>query len=216
MGTHPRCVQMPSTTSHSGWRVRSSSVSSSRRKSRDTAASPAISAGVLWRMNTGFPRHLTVMVFPRATSDTSNSAEARASTSADALMEETNFTTRTRAVEAYANRTPERRRYVKARRSGSAIRSMRSSVKAWSTEPSSWRAGALGAGRVVETLAVCWKAAPAARRPAELMAAAPPRGRSWVEALEERREARRRAFMVAMLLASPGLRAGCWGRCSAQ
>ena len=32
---------------------------------------------------------------------------------------------------------------MKARRSGSAMWSMRSSVKAWSTEPSSWMAGAL-------------------------------------------------------------------------
>mmetsp|Transcript_12096 Transcript_12096/g.23043 ORF Transcript_12096/g.23043 Transcript_12096/m.23043 type:complete len:153 (+) Transcript_12096:5079-5537(+) len=85
---------------------------------------------------------------------------------------------------------------------------MRSSVKPWSTEPSSWRAGALGEGREVEMLAVadCWKAALVARKPVELMAVAPPRGRNWEEALEDRREARRRAFMVASL-ATDGLSA---------
>jgi hypothetical protein len=41
-------------------------------------------------MNTGFPLHLTVKVVPSAIAPTSNSADARARTSADGLMLETN------------------------------------------------------------------------------------------------------------------------------
>lgn len=73
----------------------------------ETADSVEISDSVLWRMKTGLPRHFTVMVFPTVTSLRSNSAEAIARTSAEADMEETNLTTRTRATEAYANLTPE-------------------------------------------------------------------------------------------------------------
>jgi hypothetical protein len=41
-------------------------------------------------MNTGFPLHFTVKVVPSAIAPTSNSADARARTSADGLMLETN------------------------------------------------------------------------------------------------------------------------------
>jgi hypothetical protein len=42
-------------------------------------------------MNTGFPLHFTVKVVPSAIAPTSNSADARARTSADGLMLETNL-----------------------------------------------------------------------------------------------------------------------------
>ena len=42
-------------------------------------------------MKTGFPLHFTVKVVPSAIAPTSNSADARARTSADGLMLETNL-----------------------------------------------------------------------------------------------------------------------------
>ena len=46
----------------------------------------------LWRIKIGFPLHFTVKVVPSAIPSTSNSAEANASTSAEALILATNCT----------------------------------------------------------------------------------------------------------------------------
>lgn len=84
MGTQPRCVQTPSITSlsqdqrleffliqnekrstyHSGRCVLCSSVSGSRRVLTSILLASSISSGVRCRMNTGFPRHLTIRFFP--------------------------------------------------------------------------------------------------------------------------------------------------------
>eukprot|EP00601_Ochromonadales_sp_CCMP2298_P006705 CAMPEP_0173197410 /NCGR_PEP_ID=MMETSP1141-20130122/16146_1 /TAXON_ID=483371 /ORGANISM="non described non described, Strain CCMP2298" /LENGTH=91 /DNA_ID=CAMNT_0014122149 /DNA_START=215 /DNA_END=490 /DNA_ORIENTATION=+ len=91
---------MPSTTSHAGSAARSVSDCGSFSELRLTAASVAISAAVRWRMKTGFPLHLTVSVLPSAIAPTSNSAEASASTSADALMLATSLIRASRAADA--------------------------------------------------------------------------------------------------------------------
>jgi len=95
---------------------------------------------------------------------------------------------------------------VKARRSGSAMRSTRSSVKPWSTDPSSWRAGALAVGREVEMERVVvllkveeaaaapmleLKAAVVLRSPADLNWAVAARAPIWL--------ARRKAFIFLLL-----------------
>ena len=95
---------------------------------------------------------------------------------------------------------------MKARRSGSAMRSTRSSVKPWSTDPSSWRAGALAVGREVEMERVVvllkveeaaaapmleLKAAVVLRSPADLNWAVAARAPIWL--------ARRKAFIFLLL-----------------
>ena len=56
---------MPMTTSHSLLSTREASVSGSRSSSRDTASDDAISSGVRCLMKTGFPRHLTCVLWMR-------------------------------------------------------------------------------------------------------------------------------------------------------
>ena len=58
----------------------------------------SISAWVRCLMNTGFPRHFTVIVLPNGIPPMSNSAEERASTSAEAAMFATNLITASLAV----------------------------------------------------------------------------------------------------------------------
>ena len=72
-------------------------------------------AGVRRRIKTGFPRHLTVTVWPREMALMSTSTDASASTSADAANEETALMTASRAAVAYINRAPPRTKYVNAR-----------------------------------------------------------------------------------------------------
>ena len=98
MGTHPRCVHTPTTTSHSGFCARSVSACGSRSSPLSTATSFSISAGVRRRMNTGLPRHLTVTVWPTSILLRSTSSDASASTSADALIDSRNFSTTSRSA----------------------------------------------------------------------------------------------------------------------
>lgn len=58
-----------------------------------TACSVAISSGVLCRMNNGLPRHLNVTDLPSAISSNLISILAKANTSADALIDVTNWVT---------------------------------------------------------------------------------------------------------------------------
>src|SRR5215471_13923689 len=75
-GTQPRWVQTPTRISHSGFFTREASVCGSRRSEGLSVTLPAasttgsafcaaaISSGVRWRVNTGLPRHLTVIDWP--------------------------------------------------------------------------------------------------------------------------------------------------------
>lgn len=117
MGTQPKWVQTPKRTSHSGRWTRSASVCGSRRVDMSTERSVSISAYQEWiwndykwetiwknwiqpkltavrcRINSGLPRHLKVTFLPSGMSANLTSILARASTSADALIELTNSVT---------------------------------------------------------------------------------------------------------------------------
>ncbi|KAI9916023.1 hypothetical protein PsorP6_008655 [Peronosclerospora sorghi] len=86
VGTQRKWVQIPSTTSHSGFCTRSASVSGSRKLLTSTLLEISISLGVRYLIKMGLPRHLTVTVAPSLMLLKSNSAVASAKTSADALM----------------------------------------------------------------------------------------------------------------------------------
>ena len=97
-----RKANLPTMINHSGFLTRSSSFWGSRRDSTFTFSASLISSGVLWRMKTGLPRHLTMtcshqylrMVMwiivrtflPSGIVDKSTSTLAMAKTSADADM----------------------------------------------------------------------------------------------------------------------------------
>jgi hypothetical protein len=97
-----RRANLPTMINHSGFLTRSSSFWGSRRDSTFTFSASLISSAVLWRMNTGLPRHLTMtcshqylsMVMwrvvrtflPSGIVDKSTSTFAMAKTSADADM----------------------------------------------------------------------------------------------------------------------------------
>lgn len=96
-------------------RTRSASFCGSRSDDTSTALAASMSAAVRFLMNTGLPRHLTVMVCPTATLPSSTSSDASARVSAAADMVDTNLMTARRAAEAYRKRPPPNTRYVKAR-----------------------------------------------------------------------------------------------------
>ena len=71
-----------------------------------TEVAAAISSSVRLRMNTGLPRHLTIMQLPGCRLPMSTSSEASARTSAAGFMAAKNLTTSRRAAEAPMKRAP--------------------------------------------------------------------------------------------------------------
>ncbi|KAJ6428468.1 hypothetical protein OIU84_023820 [Salix udensis] len=102
----PKCVQTPTTTSHSGFLTLAASSCGSRRDARSTLLASLISSSVRLLMKTGFPRHFTVTVEPGSMLERSTSREAMARTSLLADILKTNLRIRRRIKEAYTNRPP--------------------------------------------------------------------------------------------------------------
>merc|ERR1712028_309738 len=87
-------AQVSADTQHNeplGSLTRSLSSWGSLRADMGTLATFAISSSVRWRTKTGLPRHFTVTAAPGSMLPISTSVEARASTSAEALMLAMNF-----------------------------------------------------------------------------------------------------------------------------
>ncbi|KAJ6326397.1 hypothetical protein OIU76_003732 [Salix suchowensis] len=103
---HPRWVQTPTTTSHSGSLTLAASSCGSRRVATSTLLASLISSSVRLLIKTGFPRHLTVTVEPGSMLERSTSREAMARTSLLADMLRTNLRTKRRIKEAYTNLPP--------------------------------------------------------------------------------------------------------------